>query len=65
LDSILVACEFYPGFKVFVTGHSLGGALGLLLSFCIAADPRIPKLVTCVSAGSLLVGDAKFQGAFE
>jgi pimeloyl-ACP methyl ester carboxylesterase len=65
LDVILQLVELYPDFKVFVTGHSLGGALGLLLSFHIAADPRIPKPVTCVSAGSLLVGDANFQRAFS
>ena len=56
--------EEYRDFKVFVTGHSLGGALALLLSFFAAADARIPKPVTCVSLGSLLVGDAAFQQAF-
>ncbi|KAL7564487.1 hypothetical protein ACA910_017954 [Epithemia clementina (nom. ined.)] len=55
----------YHNYKVFVTGHSLGGALALLLAFFAAAEERLPKPVTCVSLGSLLVGDAAFQQAFE
>ena len=65
LGHILKCLDIYPGYRLFVTGHSLGGALALLLAFFTASDERIPKPVTCVSLGSLMVGDATFQKAFE
>ena len=65
LTNILAVLEQYPDYKVFIAGHSLGGALALLVSFYASADPRIPKPITCVSVGSLLIGDDHFRQAFE
>jgi len=64
LNTILWVCEKYPDFKLFISGHSLGGALALLLAFHSSADRRMPKPVTCISVGSLAVGDESFQSAF-
>jgi len=65
LGQVLQCVEEYPDFKIFVTGHSTGGALALLLSFYLARDDRIPKPVTSISVGSQVIGDVNFQHAFE
>jgi len=53
-------------FKLYVTGHSLGGALATLFAFYVAAssDNDIPCPVTCVSVASPRVGEGTFQHAF-
>lgn len=53
-------------YRLYVTGHSLGGALATLFSFYAAAsdDYNIPKPVTCVSVASPRVGEGLFQQAF-
>jgi pimeloyl-ACP methyl ester carboxylesterase len=65
IQNLLAVLEQYPDYKVFISGHSLGGSLGQLVAFYASAEERIPKPVTCVSIGSLLVGDEQFQCAFE
>lgn len=54
-------------YKLYVTGHSLGGALACLFGFEAAAeaDPDIPLPVTVVSVASPRVGDSAFQEAFS
>lgn len=51
------------GYKLYVTGHSLGGALAIITSFCLACDRSnlIPKPVTCISFGAPRVGDLHFM----
>ena len=54
-------------YKLYVTGHSLGGALACLFAFEVAAASSnlgIPTPVTCVSVASPRVGDDHFQTAF-
>jgi predicted lipase len=56
----------YPDYKLWVTGHSLGGALSTLFAFRAAIDAGIPnKPVMNVSFASPFVGDHKFQREFQ
>eukprot|EP00977_Amphora_coffeiformis_P019483 scaffold7295_cov167-Amphora_coffeaeformis.AAC.5 len=55
-------------YKLYVTGHSLGGALACLFAFEVAASDdsgTVPSPVTCVSVASPRVGDEAFQSAFS
>lgn len=65
LSQVLRCLQQYPDYRIFVTGHSLGGALALLWAFFASTDDRIPKPVTCLSLGSLMLGDAAFQKSVE
>jgi Lipase (class 3) len=53
--------------QLYVTGHSLGGALATLFAFQAAAlpDTLIPKPVSLFSFGAPYVGDDSFRDAFR
>jgi hypothetical protein len=54
------------GYKIYVTGHSLGAALASLLAFKLAGSDKswIPKPITCISYASPFVGTDGFRTAF-
>ena len=63
--------ERQKDYKVYVTGHSLGGALSTLFSLYLAAfigdkntNTVIPGPISCISIASPRVGDLSFQKAF-
>jgi len=57
------------GYSVYVTGHSLGGALAHLLSFKLAGneDHRdwLPKPITCISYAAPFSGASGYRTAME
>jgi len=57
------------GFQLYVTGHSLGGALSTMFGFFAAADDEIielsPKGVVVYSIASPFVGNWKWRFAFQ
>jgi len=62
--------KVHAGFNLYVTGHSLGGALCTLLCFKLGGSKKmeelnIPLPLTCISYASPYVGDRNFQKAFE
>jgi len=66
LDQVQVLLDANPGYKLYITGHSLGGALALLMSVQASvrfARPGIP--VTCVTIANPRVGDSRFRGAVQ
>jgi hypothetical protein len=56
-----------PGFKLYVTGHSMGAALAILFAFYAAAEPDavIAKPVSVFSIGGPYVGDQSFRSAHQ
>jgi hypothetical protein len=57
-----------PDFKIYVAGHSLGGALAKLFGLYLSTSRQalhIPKPITCVCIGSQLMGDTGFQRPFH
>lgn len=64
-DQVLRVLAKYPGYKLYVTGHSLGGALCTLFGFMASAREEIPKPVTVVSVASPYVGDSRWKKAFQ
>jgi len=57
--------EKYPDFRLYATGHSLGGALSTLFAFTVASNFSIQKPITCVSCASPKVGGNCFRKAFQ
>jgi alpha-beta hydrolase superfamily lysophospholipase len=57
----------YPDYNIYMTGHSLGGALSTLLAFKLAAleDARVNKPITCLTIASPRVGNLDLQRAFQ
>jgi hypothetical protein len=55
----------YPGYKVYVTGHSLGAALSTIAAYYLSVEDDIPKPVTCLNFASPRVGDRNFLQAIE
>ena len=50
----------YPHYKLYVTGHSLGGALASIASFYMSTDPDFSEPVTCITSGAPRVGDYNY-----
>ena len=62
-DRILEYIGQHPDKNIYVTGHSLGGALAALSSFDIAAHTQRP--VTVFTFGQPRVGDRRFREAYD
>lgn len=55
----------YPGYGIYITGHSLGGSLANLTAFQLAGVAQIPSPITVITYGALLIGDVRFRRAFQ
>mmetsp|Transcript_4393 Transcript_4393/g.7675 ORF Transcript_4393/g.7675 Transcript_4393/m.7675 type:complete len:429 (-) Transcript_4393:65-1351(-) len=67
IDNVLGVLKDFPDYHLYITGHSLGGSLALLVAFHVACSdsPLVPKPVTCVSVGSPCIGDQRFLNTFR
>lgn len=65
LDDIKPLLKANPGYKLYVTGHSLGGALSGLVSFFLACDTEIETPVTCLNFASPRFGDSNYLYAVQ
>ncbi len=66
-DNVLGVLRDYPDYRLYITGHSLGGSLALLAAFHVACSdsPLVLQPVTCVSVGSPCIGDQRFLDTFR
>lgn len=63
---VLDALPDERGLNLFITGHSLGGALAQLMALDIAANKKSDfASLTVITSGSPRVGNAGFKSAFE
>ena len=67
LEDVKTLLKQNPGYKLYVTGHSLGAALSTLVSFYLSCEPDedIPKPVMNVNFASPRLGDANVFLASE
>jgi len=63
LQDVKLLLQEYPDYKVYVTGHSLGGALSTIVGVFLACDPEIPKPVSIINFASPRVGGRNFLQA--
>jgi hypothetical protein len=53
----------YPGYKIYMTGHSMGAALSSVASLYFACDDDLPKPISCINFASPRFGAWNvFQG---
>jgi len=64
IDQLLDENPTRKNYKLYITGHSLGGALATLFGFYAAASSSLPLPVTVVSVASPRVGNIDFARAF-
>ena len=54
----------HEGYRVYVTGHSLGAAMATVFAFQAAATQKL-GLITCIHFASPMVGNLAFETAFR
>ena len=59
MEIVMPILEKNPGYALWVTGHSLGGALASLFALSAACRDDIPKPVHCITHAQPLVGDIR------
>jgi len=62
------ACSSYKDYDIYITGHSLGGALTQLLAFALAGSSEaadLPKPINAISYASPRVGDSAFLKKYQ
>lgn len=64
VEKLLAENPARRNYNLYVTGHSLGGALATLFGFYAAASPSVPLPVTVVSVASPRVGNIAFARSF-
>ncbi|CAJ1938850.1 unnamed protein product [Cylindrotheca closterium] len=69
MEDVKTQLKENPGFQLYVTGHSLGGALSTMYGFFAAADDEMielsPNGVIVYSVASPFVGNWKWRFAFQ
>lgn len=65
LGDVRALLSRHPGYKLYVTGHSLGAALATLVSFYFACEADLPKPIMCINYASPRVGDYNFRLAVQ
>lgn len=64
VEQLLAENPARKNYNLYITGHSLGGALATLFGFYAVGSPSMPLPVTVVSVASPRVGNISFARAF-
>jgi hypothetical protein len=65
LEHVEALASEYPTYKIYVTGHSLGGAMSSLIAFFLACESDLPKPISCINFAAPRVGDSTFLEASQ
>lgn len=61
LEKVQTLLDEHPGYKVYVAGHSLGGALSLVFAMEAASKLVTKQAVTCIVLGNPRTGNLAFR----
>lgn len=64
-EDVMGLLKKFPGYKLYVTGHSLGAGLSTLAAYYMACEKDIPKPVTCINFASPRIGTRSFLNACQ
>jgi Predicted lipase len=64
-DDVMGLLKKFPGYKLYVTGHSLGAGLATVAAFYLACEKDLPKPVSCINFASPRVGTRSFLNACQ
>jgi len=64
-EDVMGLLNKFPGYKLYVTGHSLGAGLATIAAFYLACEKDIPEPVTCINFASPRVGTRSFLNACQ
>lgn len=64
-DRFVATAKEHPGYQLYTTGHSLGGALATLAAYLFVHETCLERIIKVASFGSPRVGNRAWQQSFD